>query len=81
MEGMQGGFRVIAENVQDGTYTVQVFDASGAEICTVRWSQSQTRHEGRLPSRVTAMGTFLSALADLPSRMADVGIQTAALFT
>ena len=81
LEGMRGGFRVIAENVQDGAYTVLVFDASGADICTVRWSQSQTLHEGRRPSRVTAMGTFLSALADLPSRMADVGIQTAALFT
>ena len=78
---MQGRFRVIAENERDGTYTVQVSDASGAVIGTVRWSRSQTQHGGRLPSRVTAMGTFLSAPADLPSRMADVGIQTAALFT
>ena len=37
--------------------------------------------EGRLPSCVRAMGNLLSAPADLPSRMADVGIQTAALFT
>ena len=80
-EGMQGGFRVIAENV-DGTYTVQVFDARGAEIGTVRWSQGlRLVHEGRLPSCVRAMGNLLSAPADLPSRMADVGIQTAALFT
>ena len=78
---MGGGFRVIAENV-DGTYKVQVFDARGAEIGTVRWSQSLTVvHEGRLPSCVRAMGNLLSAPADLPSRMADVGIQTAALFT
>ena len=81
LEGMQGGFRVIAENV-DGTYKVQVFDARGAEIGTVRWSRSLTLvHEGRLPSCVRAMGNLLSAPADLPSRMADVGIQTAALFT
>ena len=80
-EGMRGGFRVIAENV-DGTYTVQVFDARGAEIGTVRWSRGLTLvHEGRLPSCVRAMGNLLSAPADLPSRMADVGIQTAALFT
>ena len=80
-EGMRGGFRVIAENV-DGTYTVQVFDARGAEIGTVRWSRSlRLAHEGRLPSCVRAMGNLLSAPADLPSRMADVGIQTAALFT
>ena len=78
---MQGRFRVIAENVQDGSYTVLVSDASGVEIGTVRWSRSQIQRGGRLPSRVTAMGTFLSAPADLPSRMADVGIQTAALFT
>ena len=78
---MRGGFRVIAENV-DGTYTVQVCDARGAEIGTVRWSPSLTIvHEGRLPSCVRAMGNLLSAPADLPSRMADVGIQTAALFT
>ena len=78
---MRGGFRVIAENV-DGTYTVQVFDARGAEIGTVRWSRSLTLvHEGRFPSCVRAMGNLLSAPADLPSRMADVGIQTAALFT
>ena len=81
LEGMRGGFRVIAENV-DGTYTVQVCDARGAEIGTVRWSPSLTIvHEGRLPSCVRAMGNLLSAPADLPSRMADVGIQTAALFT
>ena len=81
LAGMRGGFRVIAENV-DGTYTVQVFDARGAEIGTVRWSRSLTLvHEGRLPSCVRAMGNLLSAPADLPSRMADVGIQTAALFT
>jgi hypothetical protein len=80
-EGMRGGFRVIAENV-DGTYTVQVCDARGAEIGTARWSPSLTIvHEGRLPSCVRAMGNLLSAPADLPSRMADVGIQTAALFT
>ena len=78
---MQGGFRVIAENV-DGTYTVQVFDARGAGIGTVRGSRSLTLvHEGKLPSCVRAMGNLLSAPADLPSRMADVGIQTAALFT
>ena len=81
LAGMRGGFRVIAENV-DGTYTVQVFDARGAEIGTVRWSRGLTLvHEGRLPSCVRAMGNLLSAPADLPSRMADVGIQTAALFT
>ena len=81
LAGMRGGFRVIAENV-DGTYTVQVFDARGAEIGTVRWSQGlRLVHEGRLPSCVRAMGNLLSAPADLPSRMADVGIQTAALFT
>ena len=81
LAGMRGGFRVIAENV-DGTYTVQVCDARGAEIGTARWSPSLTIvHEGRLPSCVRAMGNLLSAPADLPSRMADVGIQTAALFT
>ena len=81
LAGMRGGFRVIAENV-DGAYTVQVFDARGAEIGTVRWSRGLTLvHEGRLPSCVRAMGNLLSAPADLPSRMADVGIQTAALFT
>ena len=69
-EGMQGRFRVIAENVQDGSYTVLVSDASGVEIGTVRWSRS---HPG-LPQAEPAAGHQAVPAA----RAAGAGCQPAA---
>ena len=69
-EGMQGRFRVIAENVQDGSYTVLVSDASGVEIGTRRWSRS---HPGLTQAEPAAGHQEVPA-----ARAAGAGCQPAA---